>query len=492
MIPLLTFYGDDFTGSTDALEVLSRAGLSTRLFLSAETLFSSLSLSPSEVQSPVSLGLAGVSRSWTPAQMETDFPAIFTAMRKLKSPLFHVKICSTFDSSPEIGSIGKTIEMASEAFPGEFVPLIVGAPVLNRFVAFGNLFARSGPESEVFRLDRHPTMAHHPVTPMPEADLRKHLAQQTHLKIGAVDFTDLEQGEDAIEEKIRKLVLEECKIILFDTLNDLHLFEIGRVLWKRADPENPLLVVGSSGVEYALCEFWRKQGLLPQPPTFSALPVERLVVLSGSCSPVAARQIEKAVENGFAGVAIDSLALAKGEEKALLDAIAQGIAFLRAGKSVILHTAKGTTDPRYHETRAFLDSCTDPRLASQEFSRGTGKILSEIVAETGVGRLVVAGGDTSGYVAQALGIESLIVLAPFAPGSPLCRVVTGRPDSIGLEVLFKGGQVGGANLYAEIRAGTSCLPALRKRFSWEDDPILPGDSYSGDIAEEVRRQRDEE
>ncbi|MBC7528380.1 MAG: four-carbon acid sugar kinase family protein, partial [Chthonomonadaceae bacterium] len=91
MIPLLTFYGDDFTGSTDALEVLSLAGLTTRLFLSAETLFSSLSLSPSEVQSPVSLGLAGVSRNWTPAQMETDFPAFFTAMRKLKSPLFHVK-----------------------------------------------------------------------------------------------------------------------------------------------------------------------------------------------------------------------------------------------------------------------------------------------------------------------------------------------------------------------------------------------------------------
>ena len=83
--------------------------------------------------------------------------------------------------------MGHTIELGQRVFQSPYVPLVVGAPVLNRFCVFGNLFARSGPESDVFRLDRHPTMSRHPVTPMDESDLRLHLARQTTRPIGLVD-----------------------------------------------------------------------------------------------------------------------------------------------------------------------------------------------------------------------------------------------------------------------------------------------------------------
>ncbi len=445
LAPALSFYGDDFTGSTDALEVLSLAGLDARLSLH-------LPFVPSPAP-PLSIGLAGTSRSWTPEQMEAELPAIFEAMRKIALPLFHIKICSTFDSAPEIGSIGKTLQIARRSFPGAFVPLVVGVPMLNRFVAFGNLFARTGRDSEVFRIDRHPTMRNHPVTPLHEADLRRHLALQTDLQCGLVDLTDLERGENAVEEKIGTLVSEGCEIVLFDTLTRTHLFEIGNALWKRADPERPLLVAGSSGVEYALREAWRAAGMLPEPPAFSAEPVEQIVVLSGSCSPAAAGQIEYALEHGFGEVVMDTLGLAQNKSRAFAKAVSEGVAVLRAGKSVILHTAKGKGDPRYRETCAFLDACENPRQAGQRLIREQGRILREIVQSTGIRRIVVAGGDTSGYVAGELGIESLEMAAPFAPGSPLCRVVAGQSESLGMEVLFKGGQVGEAALYEHIRAG---------------------------------------
>ena len=101
--PLLTYYGDDFTGSTDVIEALARSGIRSALFLEApraEQLigrFAGLS----------AVGVAGLGRSMTPEQMDAALPPVFEAIRKLGANLFHYKTCSTFDSSPEVGSIGR-------------------------------------------------------------------------------------------------------------------------------------------------------------------------------------------------------------------------------------------------------------------------------------------------------------------------------------------------------------------------------------------------
>jgi uncharacterized protein YgbK (DUF1537 family) len=136
---LLAFYGDDFTGSTDALESLSRAGAKTLLFIEPPT--------PAQLERYEELdaiGVAGMSRAMVPEVMEKELKKAFSALHLLEVSHVHYKVCSTFDSSPAIGSIGKAIDTAAAIFRGPFIPLVVGAPALGRHCVFGNLFARVG------------------------------------------------------------------------------------------------------------------------------------------------------------------------------------------------------------------------------------------------------------------------------------------------------------------------------------------------------------
>jgi len=180
--PLYVWYGDDFTGSTDVLEALALHGVKAVLFTHT----------PSSREIAVfsdcrAVGIAGESRSRSPHWMSRNLPAIFRAMRRLGAPIDHYKVCSTFDSSPRTGSIGRAIELGRTVFCSGTVPIVVGAPHLGRAVVFGNLFAET--DGAWYRIDRHPTMRQHPVTPMTEPDLRLHLAQQTKLTTGLVDLT---------------------------------------------------------------------------------------------------------------------------------------------------------------------------------------------------------------------------------------------------------------------------------------------------------------
>src|SRR3569833_76916 len=158
---LLAYYGDDFTGSTDALEFLSRAGIKTILFIEPPT--PAMLAGYQDLQA---IGVAGMTRAMPHAEMEMTLLPAFEALKALGAPHVHYKVCSTFDSSPQIGSIGKAIDVGAEVFDAPFIPLLVAAPALGRYCLFGNLFARMGigSEGEIFRLDRHPSMAHHPVT----------------------------------------------------------------------------------------------------------------------------------------------------------------------------------------------------------------------------------------------------------------------------------------------------------------------------------------
>ena len=105
--------------------------------------------------------------------------AHFAWLKGLDARFCHYKVCSTFDSSPDVGNIGRAIEIGRRVFGQRVTPLVVGAPQLKRYTAFGHLFA--GYQGQTYRIDRHPVMSRHPVTPMDEADLRIHLSRQTDL-----------------------------------------------------------------------------------------------------------------------------------------------------------------------------------------------------------------------------------------------------------------------------------------------------------------------
>src|SRR5215471_15298009 len=124
---LISFYGDDFTGSTDAMESLARCGVRTVLFTNPPTK-EQLKRYPGIR----AYGVAGMTRSMPPNEMEKALRPVLQSLRESGSPLVHYKVCSTFDSSPTVGSIGRVIDVAVEIFGAQFVPLLVAAPALGR------------------------------------------------------------------------------------------------------------------------------------------------------------------------------------------------------------------------------------------------------------------------------------------------------------------------------------------------------------------------
>jgi uncharacterized protein YgbK (DUF1537 family) len=428
----LAYYADDFTGSTDALESLARAGLRTALFLEPP---SSATLTRyGEVDA---IGVAGLTRSLPPDAMEAALRPAFAALKALGPRHVHYKVCSTFDSSPQVGSIGRAIEVGLDVFEQRWAPLLVGAPALGRYCVFGQLFARFGIGSAgaIHRLDRHPALRRHPVTPMLEADLLMHLAAQTPLGSALVDVLALESGVEATTASLAEHLADPAiRIVLFDGLTPAHLAQAGLLIaGAQRERGAPWFSVGSSAVGAALGTTWQTEGLFsPRTEWLSPGAVDALLVVSGSCSPVTAGQIAWAEAQGFAVLDVVPTAAAIGRVRD------EAVAHLRAGRSVVICTSRGGTDT--------------PAPAS-EVGSALGLLAGEVLAATRMHRLVIAGGDTSSYAGRALGIESLTMLAPLAPGAPLCLAAGERLPVSRLEVNFKGGQVGAVDFFGTVRRG---------------------------------------
>ncbi|UEG51537.1 four-carbon acid sugar kinase family protein [Mucilaginibacter daejeonensis] len=455
---LLAYYGDDLTGSTDALEFLSRAGIRTVLFIEPPT--------PQQLSKYTGLqaiGVAGLTRSMPPDEMEATLRPAFEALKALGAPQVHYKVCSTFDSSPAIGSIGRAIDVGAEVFQGPFVPVLVAAPALGRFSFFGNLFARMGigSQGQVYRLDRHPSMSKHPTTPAHESDLRLHLSEQTDKKIGLLDILQLHQPDTEAAATLQQLIGEGNEVIFFDGVDDNDLQRVGELIDAHASSSKPLFSVGSSGVDMALGGHWRTSGKLSQAPTWPDVQsTDKLLVVSGSCSPVTSRQIEKALHNGFIGIAVDTTALAEGAnmDEVLASYIAEAADHISNGQSVLVHTSVGNDDTRVALShRAFVaQGMTEQQIRSSTaavFGTALGLLAQGVIERTDLKRLVIAGGDTSSFAARALGIEAVEMIAAVSPGAPLCKAhAPGKPIN-GLEVNIKGGQVGDENYFLTVLNG---------------------------------------
>lgn len=439
---LLAYYGDDFTGSTDTMEVMAlHAGLPTVLFLrppSPERL--------ARFSDRRGIGIAGISRSKSPDWMRENLPGIFDQLFGLGAPLTQYKVCSTFDSAPQVGSIGTAIDIALPEAPEPWSPMVIGAPQLRRWQAFGNLFAGVGDTR--YRIDRHPTMSRHPITPMREGDLQRHLAEQTSKRMALVDLADLTSGMG--EHAVRRVREAGSEIVFFDVVDAATQAEAGRLIWQsRGDG---LFSASSSGLQYALVAHWREAGLIPDiAPVFPQLrPVDRLLVVSGSCSPGTAQQIQCAKDAGFFVLRLDGPRIAdptlRGDE--IVTATEAADAALGRGQDVVVYTASSPDDPGINELESFCSGNGISLAAAQEaLGDALGRIAASLIEKHGLRRLIVAGGDTSGRVLARLPIEALEAVTPLAPGSPICRAHSDVTAYDGLEVALKGGQVGGPDLF---------------------------------------------
>ena len=390
--PSIVFYGDDFTGATDALGTAARAGLRTLLFLAV----------PGDAQLQRAgaldcIGIAGAARSMAPDAMRAELAPVAALFRRVGAQVLHYKCCSTFDSAPEVGSIGVAVATLRAAVAQPWVAVIGGQPELQRYCLFGNLFAAAGYGGAVCRIDRHPTMSRHPVTPMHEADLRRHLALQGFEGVQSLPYLAYARAAASVQADIETLVEQGAEAILFD------------VAQQRA-PTAPVSVAAANG------------------------PV---LVLAGSLSPVTARQV--AAARSYDVVQLDARALAEAAPSHL-DAVAlQLSARLAAGRHVLACTAPGAADPEV------------PALA---LAKAGGLLLARVLAAVPLKRVGVAGGDTSSHAVQALDAWGLSYLAALSPGAALCRLHSDAPALDGCEILLKGGQMGDADVFERLVHGT--------------------------------------
>jgi uncharacterized protein YgbK (DUF1537 family) len=427
---LLAFYGDDLTGSTDALEFICRAGAKAVLFLEPPI--------PEQLSKHSDLnayGIAGLTRSLSPQAMEKELMPAFTLMKETAARHVHYKVCSTFDSSPKIGSIGKAIDCGAEIFQDEFVPVLGGMPALGRYCMFGNLFAKMGTagNGNIYRIDRHPSMSKHPVTPANESDLRLHLGSQTKKKFGLIDITRIEKSIEHWNEQIQ----DDDEVVLLDVMSEDQLLKIGEWLDNQYYGKT-LFSVGSSGIEMSLGNYWNKTGKLQAVKSWPAIEsVHPLLVVSGSCSPVTAKQIAYAKNNGFEEVVLDAIKLC--EDNTIVEGVLKNLVhLLEKKKDVIVHTGEKNGE----------------NLSSEVLGKLLGVIAREGVEKGNVKRVVIAGGDTSSYAARAMGIEALKMIAPLVLGAPLCKAYSTNKAIDGIEVNLKGGQVGGEDYFVILKNGS--------------------------------------
>ena len=418
------YFGDDFTGSTDVLEQLAEGGVKAVLFLRPPDAALRARFPDAEA-----IGLAGDSRSRTPQWMDENLPAAFDALSEAE--IVHYKTCSTFDSSPETGSIGKALDIGIGQF-GAPAAIVVAAPHVGRYVAFGNLFARAG--DSVYRIDRHPTMSRHPVTPMHEADLVRHLAGQTQSRVSLVSLEDLRnnQASEAFDA-----AQEGADAVLFDGVSLDDLGATGSALLSRS----VRFAVGSSGVTRALVTAWRSKGLIERVIAPSSVgEVERLLIVSGSCSPVTVNQIARAAAQGYETHLVDVPAVLLGEtaeEQRLYDA---ALATLSSGRCCVIHSAE-----------SLLGESETP--AGDRLGRVLGRVTKALIQQTGLRRILFAGGDTSSHGVAQLGVDALTWLAPIEAGAPLVKTHSENPAVDGLEMVLKGGQMGGDDFFESVRRG---------------------------------------
>ena len=413
--PRVAFYGDDFTGSVDALLQFARRGWTGRLFTRLPDA-AALRRAASEVDV---VGVAGISRSLDPEAMEAELRPVLAAFGALEPHVVQYKACSTADSSPAVGSLGRVIELGRERFGERVVPMLFAQPDFGRYTLFGHHFAAE--RGVVYRLDRQPTMSNHPSTPMTEADLAVHIGVQTALPVGSVPLV----AYSKLPARLREA--GEAAVVL-DAVTDDDLVTVGAAL--HALP-GPVFAIGSGGLSHGLAAADPGSAAAIPSSTPSSGPV---LAVSGSRSAQTRRQADAAAAAGWL---VRPLPLA-GD--ALAAAASEAVDALRTGRGVVLTSDDADT------------TAVGERPVLEAIAEAAASVISSVVRDGASRRVVVCGGDTSSRVTRLLGVEALSIAANPWGNVVLLRAHATDGGLDGVELLLKGGQVGADSLFTDVAA----------------------------------------
>ena len=406
--PLLGCIADDFTGATDLANILVRGGMRTVQTIGV----------PSDALAAVldadAVVVALKSRTAPREQAVAESLAALRWLQGRGCTQFFVKYCSTFDATAE-GNIGPVAEALLDALGADFAIACPAFPGAGRTVYLGHLFVGH-------RLLNESGMENHPLTPMHDANLVRVLQAQSVGRVGLIAQPDVAAGVERIRARVAALRGEGVRLAIADAVSDLDLIALGE-----ACADAPL-VTGGSGLAQGLPANFRRQGALRETDA-GCLPVVAgsAVVLSGSASTATNAQVAAWLRAGRPAFRVDPLALARGEPvvDAALDAIATDATTL----------VYATTSP--DEVRR-VQAVLGVARAGALIEAALGEIAARLRAR-GTRRFVVAGGETSGAVIQALGLQALRIGRQIDPGVP-------ETQSLGeaqpLAVVLKSGNFG--------------------------------------------------
>ena len=410
---------DDYTGASDLANTLTRCGLRTVQTIGVPA--SDLALP--EVDAVV---VSLKSRSIEAGLAVTRSRAAEKWMRSRGVSHVLFKICSTFDST-DAGNIGPVMD-AMRADSADAIVLVTPAfPETGRTVYQGNLFVGSVPLNESPLKD-------HPLNPMHDSNLVRVLARQSKTKIGLVDLADIARGPDAVRARLSDLATKGFGAAIADAVFARDLETIGAVALDHR------LSVGASGIGLGLARALVASGRIKpiEPSAIADAPVGGAAAcLAGSCSQATLQQIANA-ERKMPVLHLDSEKVVTGETEAQR---ALGWANEHLGKGPILIASSATPDQV-----AALQARHGRDAAGHAIEQAMADIAQGLVL-SGVRRLVVAGGETSGAVVDRLGIPGFLVGAEIAAGVPVLRAVGAKEGAMLLAL--KSGNFGGPEFFSD-------------------------------------------
>jgi len=414
--PLLGCIADDFTGATDLANNLVRAGMRTVQTIgvpeSADAVFADaivVALKSRTVPATDAVAQSLKAYQWLKAQGVSQI---------------YFKYCSTFDSTPA-GNIGPVTDALLDAIHGEgkgFTIVCPAFPENQRTIFNGHLFVGE-------QLLSDSGMRDHPLTPMTDANLVRVMQAQTKRRVGLVNYATVSKGADAIKAAFQNLQDQGYGVAVVDAISNTDLMAMGAAL-----AGMPLVTAGS-GVAIGLPQNWRATGQLAPSDHADQLPPPSgyQAVISGSCSVATNQQVAVWRDAGLPALAIDPLGLANGTTT--VDAAADWARqHLPKGPVLVYATASPET---VREIQAQLGVAAAGALVESALSR-----IAVSLIESGVRQLVVAGGETSGAVVQALAVARMAIGPQIDPGVPwTCVNAAAVGDEI-VHVALKSGNFG--------------------------------------------------
>ncbi|RJL08607.1 3-oxo-tetronate kinase [Paracoccus siganidrum] len=426
--PVLGVIADDFTGATDIASMLVRGGMRVVQTIGP----GAVPLIAAEADAVV---IALKTRSIPAPEAVAQSLAALDALRAEKIPQVQFKYCSTFDSTPE-GNIAPVSEALAAALGCSLIPHVPALPVNGRTVYKGHLFV--GPA-----LLHESGMQAHPLNPMTDANLVRWLGRQTRQRIDLADHQLLSQGPEALLTALERMRQAGALHVIGDAIDDDALS-----IWASALSDYPFFA-GGSGLATPLASRLAETGRFAAqntPPGFASETNGNTLILAGSCSAATLAQIEAFRDKGGQIRQIEPIALSE-DPKAVQDLIDWASDALKSGPVLIHGSAR-------QEDVAAAQRALGVGRAGQIVEAALSDIARSLVKLPQTGRLVVAGGETSGAVVSALGVAALRIGTEIDPGVPWTLALGPSGDRI-TPLALKSGNFGGPDFFLRTAWGNA-------------------------------------